>query len=292
VDENNEEQETKSRKVMRCSARHGFLSEGEAAMPFSEGVKYLAKAKAAFRCCVCHKPFVEVHHLVAESEGGPDSLENAAPLCASCHDLYGGNPQKRKTLTQMRDHWWELMAERVGRLTDVSDNAPPFEISEDRNHQGGLHNKGVGIYHVVFPDEGFETAASVLFKLVCSAQDAHPNRRRHLYLDIDGHRNKKGGFDDDMFELQTYFIVGFLMQYLCEASTPLGRYRNTRWQKNDMPSELRFLKQDFSREDFVREIDRGSEGMWLAEKGMWLRFPVASSAPDRPQRRSKRDRAK
>jgi hypothetical protein len=110
-------------------------------MPFSERVKHLAIIKSAFRCCVCHKPFVEVHHLVPEADGGPDDLTNAAPLCSSCHDLYGGNPDKRRTLRQMRDHWWELMEERRRRLTDLSEENMHYEIEIDPNFEGALHDK-------------------------------------------------------------------------------------------------------------------------------------------------------
>ena len=94
-------------------------------MPFSERIKNLVKAKAAFRCCVCHKPFVDVH-LIPEAKGGPSTIANAAPLCASCHDLYGGNPEKWKALTQMRDSWWSIIAERNKRLTDLSFRYWPF----------------------------------------------------------------------------------------------------------------------------------------------------------------------
>jgi 5-methylcytosine-specific restriction endonuclease McrA len=114
-------------------------------MPFSESVKQLAKSKAAFRCCVCHAPFVEVHHLTPEAQGGPSGLENAAPLCASCHDLYGGNPEKRKTLTQMRDAWWAAMEERHRALTDLSERQPPYSIEKDPNAAGGLHSTSVAI---------------------------------------------------------------------------------------------------------------------------------------------------
>jgi hypothetical protein len=61
--------------------------------------------------------FVEVHHIQPESEGGPDTLDNAAALCASCHDLFGGNPEKRKQIRQMRDDWWQKMEERAQRLS-------------------------------------------------------------------------------------------------------------------------------------------------------------------------------
>ncbi len=79
-------------------------------MAFSENVKLDAKRRANFSCVICKEPFVEVHHIIPQSERGEDTIENAAPLCASCHDRYGGNPDKRKQIRQMRDWWWEICA--------------------------------------------------------------------------------------------------------------------------------------------------------------------------------------
>ena len=75
-------------------------------MSFPESVKLDAKRRANYRCVVCQQPWVEVHHIQPEGQGGPDTIENAAPLCAGCHHQYGGNPELRKQLREMRDHWW------------------------------------------------------------------------------------------------------------------------------------------------------------------------------------------
>jgi hypothetical protein len=77
-------------------------------MAFPEKIKLEAKQRANFCCVICHQPFVDVHHIVPQSDGGPDTIENAAPLCGSCHDLFGGNPDKRKQIREMRDFWWEV----------------------------------------------------------------------------------------------------------------------------------------------------------------------------------------
>ena len=76
-------------------------------MPFPEPIKLEAKKRANFKCCVCQTEFVEVHHIKPQAEGGSDDIKNAAPLCAGCHKKYGGNPELRKQLREMRDHWWE-----------------------------------------------------------------------------------------------------------------------------------------------------------------------------------------
>jgi hypothetical protein len=82
-------------------------------MPFPEPTKLEAKRRSHFQCCVCKEPFVEVHHITPQASGGSDDLDNAAPLCASCHDRFGGNPDKRKQIREMRDLWWEVCAERT-----------------------------------------------------------------------------------------------------------------------------------------------------------------------------------
>jgi len=126
-------------------------------MAFNEKIKLQAKEMSAFRCCICHKPFVEVHHVMPQADGGSDELENAAPLCSSCHDLYGGNPEKQKAIRQMRDHWWGLMQRRRANLTENQAIDRFAQIEENLNHRGSLCSKGIAIYHLVFANENFET---------------------------------------------------------------------------------------------------------------------------------------
>ncbi len=77
-------------------------------MPFSEHIKLKVKRRAAFRCCRCQTIGVDVHHIVPESEGGPNTFNNAAPLCQNCHNQIGHNTTKRKEIRQMRDWWYEV----------------------------------------------------------------------------------------------------------------------------------------------------------------------------------------
>lgn len=71
-----------------------------------------------------------------------------------------------------------------------------------------------------------------------NAQDKFPGDKRILYLDIEGHRNKKGGFDTDMLELQKEFLLGFLMEYLHEAKMPFASVENAKEQNNNVPRNL------------------------------------------------------
>ena len=75
-------------------------------MPFSDEVKLEVKRRAHFRCCKCQEGPIEVHHIIPEGKGGPDTFENAAPLCPSCHGWFGDNPLLKKTITEMRDWWY------------------------------------------------------------------------------------------------------------------------------------------------------------------------------------------
>jgi hypothetical protein len=61
---------------------------------------------------MCHTLGVEIHHIIPESEGGPDGEDNAAPLCPTCHEIYGANPVKRKLIRECRDLWYEICARR------------------------------------------------------------------------------------------------------------------------------------------------------------------------------------
>ena len=96
----------------------------------------------------------------------------------------------------------------------------------------------VAIYHRVYRRENFEIAANDLIGLIYAAQEQQPDIPRALYVDIDGHRNKAGGFDDDMLELQKEFGIGFLLQFVKEVHFPLGSVINKGEQRNDVPEKL------------------------------------------------------
>jgi len=66
-----------------------------------------------------------------------------------------------------------------------------------------------------------------------------PGKPRHLYLDIEGHRNENNGFDNDMFELQQEFCIGFLLPWLTTLYIPLGaKIINPGEQREDLPEAL------------------------------------------------------
>ncbi len=198
-------------------------------MSFPESVKLEAKRRSAFRCVVCQKPFVQVHHIIPQHDGRSDDLSNAAPLCAGCHDLYGENPSKRKQIREMRDYWFDYVRRRMNGDLE----AMPAPLCP-----GVSPNGAIALYHFVYAHEDFDITAKILMNLISNAQKKHPGKPRHLYIDIEGHRNAEGGFDQDMFELQTNFMIEFLLEYLTEVHMPLASLKNTENQVNRIPNKL------------------------------------------------------
>lgn len=87
-------------------------------MPFPDSIKEGALIRSRRCCCVCQEfagLYTNVHHIVPESDGGSNDLENAIVLCLRCHGEAGhynirhpiGNKYSRKELRRHRDAWWE-----------------------------------------------------------------------------------------------------------------------------------------------------------------------------------------
>jgi hypothetical protein len=61
-------------------------------MGFSQKVKDKVMVESARRCSCCRRykgVKVEVHHIIPQSMGGPDTFENAIALCFDCHSDAG-----------------------------------------------------------------------------------------------------------------------------------------------------------------------------------------------------------
>ncbi len=87
-------------------------------MPFPDSPKEEALVRSRRCCCVCHEfagRYTNVHHIVLESDGGSNDLENAIVLCLRCHGEAGhynvrhpiGNKYSPAELRRHRDAWWE-----------------------------------------------------------------------------------------------------------------------------------------------------------------------------------------
>ncbi len=75
-------------------------------MPFPENIKRKVLEACHYSCVWCHRTgYVEAHHIIPQEDSGPDSEDNACPLCPTCHAELGANPDLRKAFRQRRD-WW------------------------------------------------------------------------------------------------------------------------------------------------------------------------------------------
>ena len=140
-----------------------------------------------------------------------------------------------------------LAGRRVGdsllEAAEVYETAVKFlaklrKIVRPADELSPVEGQSLALYHHVYRDEGFDHAARALFDLVADSQRTWPGVRRALFLDVEGHRTASGGFDDDMFELQKEFILGYLAPFLTEVHLPLITARRARPQRNNLPQEL------------------------------------------------------
>jgi hypothetical protein len=95
-------------------------------MAFSEALRASVRRKAHHSCCMCKTLGVEVHHITPQEEEGPDTEDNAAPLCPTCHEIWGANRLKRKFIREARDLWYEICSKRFAsdadRLTELQNS--------------------------------------------------------------------------------------------------------------------------------------------------------------------------
>ncbi len=127
----------------------------------------------------------------------------------------------------------------------------------------------IALHHRILPRENFEKAATDIFNLLKSTQINSPNTNRVLYVDIDGHKNDQGGYDNDMLELQKEFGIDFLGKYFVEIHFPLIKFINPNPQSNDIPDKLEIFSakneidvnlnnlyiENYSNTEFVSEPD-------------------------------------
>ncbi|MCW3084857.1 MAG: endonuclease [Bacteroidetes bacterium] len=216
-------------------------------MAFPESTKIEALNNSAFRCCICHDLAADVHHIILKSKKGSDLIENAAPLCASCHDLFGDNPTKSKKIRQMRDYWWNVVKARNEFIVKTGRVEEQTYIEIDPNSRHLLKNQGIAFYHIILPHDTFEDAARVIFASIYKTQKNYPNQERYVFIDIEGHKNKNGGFDHDMYELQSYFNLHVVLPFVTRIYSPLISVQNRYSQNNNIPDNLEISNHEESK---------------------------------------------
>jgi hypothetical protein len=116
------------------------------------------------------------------------------------------------------------------------------------------NKRSVAIYHEMRADDDFLNAAQALYQTVQLACTKYPGRPRILFLDIQGHRNDEGGYDQDAYELQSRYLAKTLMPFLTQAHTPLltaeKQYlTNPKPQRDDIDDKLTIRKAPQRREN-------------------------------------------
>ena len=96
----------------------------------------------------------------------------------------------------------------------------------------------VSIYHVVEEDDDFESAALALFAMLKESQNRYPDWPRVVYIDVNGHKGEKGGFDDDLFEFQQEFMIATMGSFVTALDMPIVSIWNPEPQRNDLPDQL------------------------------------------------------
>lgn len=94
---------------------------------------------------------------------------------------------------------------------------------------------GVHLDYAFTKQQNFDQAVFGLLQLLQQAQREFPDEARYLHLTIEGHRLGNGDFDHDAFELQSKFLMEFLMDFLAGATIPLAVFRNPKPQINSIP---------------------------------------------------------
>lgn len=116
-------------------------------MPFSQEVKTKAMVACGRFCVICHKfcgNNTEVHHIVAESEGGCDNYDNAIPLCFDCHaEVRQYDPKHPKgirftkdELIQHRDNWYKKISQSSPQNEEFGmDEVSPIKFYREKGYQ-------------------------------------------------------------------------------------------------------------------------------------------------------------
>lgn len=105
-------------------------------MPFNERLKRKVKEKSHYQCCLCKDGgqigILEIHHIIPQAEGGPDTEDNAVALCPLHHEMFGNDPRKRKMIKEVRDFWYKLCKDKYKNFSLPPNIATTDELEKLR----------------------------------------------------------------------------------------------------------------------------------------------------------------
>jgi hypothetical protein len=155
-------------------------------------------------------------------------------------------------------------------------------------NDGTLEQPGaIAIYHQVYARETFGDGAEALFTMIRDAARKHPGTERHLYLDIDGHRNPAGSeryWDRDADALLAWFVPEVLSQWLTRYSGTDGNEVTNPSPSDDVPDGMYLITKDG---DGPRVVGLGDDRTGIAGKKVisvqvrtGARLGTAGKSPD------------
>jgi len=104
-------------------------------MGFPRGVVDSVMVKGGRRCAVCRRfepMYLQVHHIIEQSQGGGNEEDNAVPLCVTCHQGVHARVPFARTFTPEelkghRENLYEAVAS--GRLPREEEQASTLELA-------------------------------------------------------------------------------------------------------------------------------------------------------------------
>lgn len=154
-------------------------------------------------------------------------------------ELHSERPDRKGAIAYANALAGRNVGETLLAAVEVYEEGVKSLVAMEATSQTQAAPEALALYHCVYAEEDFDDAAHALFDLVAYTHRTFPGKKRQLFLDIEGHRTPTGAFDEDMFELQRHFLLGYLLPFLAEVHMPLVRAENTKPQRDDLPDELR-----------------------------------------------------
>ena len=218
-------------------------------MPFPESLKKEIRKRANHRCCMCYTRGVDIHHIVPQVEGGDDTEDNAAPLCPNCHSTYGANPQKRKIIREMRDHWYKRCTEppmTTSRIKKKHDSTEKNVINFPKGVNKGVVANKINKLEIktqnktvkIDPPDGSISSSlkhknyiNYLIDRYHEFKKSHVGRERMEYWRLYKSIKREFGAKWDMISIERFDCLSEYLQQRIDG-TILGKTRKSKGQRN------------------------------------------------------------
>ncbi len=142
---------------------------------------------SARHCCVCHRykgVKVEVHHIVQEADGGPNTFDNAIALCFDCHaDAGHYNPRHSRgtkfspaELRKAKDSWLEIVCENgIETFNSPDELLCQYYICKNYEILSEISKLNLSRFPVANP----QLCKNHVFSSLVDLINRHPSNQRH-----------------------------------------------------------------------------------------------------------------